>query len=217
MGTCFGLIKPPGGAAAVPDDGGARVIGPHSPSFKQLFTKSRRGNFMDNYDVLECLGKGMTGNVVLVRHKLTGSKFACKAVLKNHRKQSLVVELRKEISVLMTLDHPNVIKLYETWEDADAVYLVLEAALGGELYDNLISQKDGGHYTEARAGELFLMMVKAIAHCHERGIAHRDLKLENFVFATRADGDRGMTRGSALKLIDFGLSRKYGARNGPKT
>eukprot|EP00941_MAST-03F_sp_MAST-3F-sp1_P005936 g5936.t1 len=173
-----------------------------------MWTRCKKGNIYDHYSVLETLGRGMTGDVVLIEHNRTKSQFACKKVKKNHYKQNLVVELRREISVLMTLDHPNVIKLYETWEDPDTIFLILEVARGGELYENLTSQKDGGHYTEKRAGELFLMMVKAIAYCHEHGVAHRDLKLENFVFSR--GGSELDT--SPLKLIDFGLSKKYGKR-----
>jgi calcium-dependent protein kinase len=73
------------------------------------------------------------------------------------------------------LDHPNVIKLYETFEDSDNIYLVLELCTGGELYDRLHAQ-EGRHYREPEAARLVFKMLSAIAYCHKRGISHRDLK-----------------------------------------
>ena len=115
----------------------------------------------------------------------------------------LLDDLRNEIGLLKMLDHPNVIKLYEYYEDASNLYLVLELCDGGELFDRLHMQA-GSRYTEAEAARLMFKMVAAIAYCHYMGISHRDLKLENFIFESK-DVD------SNIKLIDFGLSAKYGS------
>merc|ERR1719181_1171317 len=77
----------------------------------------------------------------------------------------------------------------------------MEVCTGGELYDNLV---DTGNYTQTIAARIFKQMVQAVGYCHKMGVAHRDLKLENFVFENRA-------RNSQLKLIDFGLSNRYQA------
>ena len=95
------------------------------------------------------------------------------------------------------MDHPNIIKLYDVYEDSRNLHLVTELCTGGELFDRIISR---GHYTEADAAVLVTSVASAIKHCHDLGICHRDLKPENFLFQTEADD-------SALKVIDFGLSR----------
>ena len=96
-------------------------------------------------------------------------------------------------------DHPNIIKLYETFEDKRNVYLVFEVCSGGELFDRIISE---GHFSDQRARSIFSQIVKSLNYCHKYGICHRDLKPENFLFATK-DPD------SQLKVIDFGLSKIY--------
>lgn len=74
------------------------------------------------------------------------------------------------------MDHPNVIKLIEIFEDDHSIYLVLEYCSGGELFERLHAQV-GSHYSEAEAAALVKMMLSAIAYCHNRDISHRDLKL----------------------------------------
>jgi calcium-dependent protein kinase len=105
--------------------------------------------------------------------------------------------------VLKMQDHPNVIKLYEYYEDSANLYLILEYADGGELFDRLHEQT-GSRYTEAEAARLLFKMCAAIGYIHYMGVTHRDLKLENFIF-------EGKAQDSNLKLIDFGLSSKYGS------
>lgn len=83
------------------------------------------------------------------------------------------------------------------------LYLLLEYCSGGELYDRLHDQPSR-RYTEPEAARLVFKMLSAIAYCHRQGVSHRDLKLENFIFVTKSPD-------SDLKLIDFGLSKKYGS------
>jgi len=125
-------------------------------------------------------------------------------VQKKTMRASLQEMLRHEIALLRKVDHPNVIQLFETYEDQDNIYLVLELASGGELFDSLVDA-ELGHYTEAHAAHVFYMMILGVRHCHQQGIIHRDLKLENFIFETKAHE-------SQLKLIDFGLSKKFNER-----
>jgi len=100
---------------------------------------------------------------------------------------------------LKNIDHPNIIKLYETHEDSRNVYLVFEVCEGGELFDRIIAK---GHFSEAQAKEVFRQIIKSLFYCHKQGICHRDLKPENFLFASKEDE-------TSLKLIDFGLSKVY--------
>ena len=78
--------------------------------------------------------------------------------------------LKTEIDILKTLDHPNVIKLYEVFDNPDAFYLSLELCSGGELFDYIIDNK---YFKEDRARNIFLQIIRAINYCHKRAIAHR--------------------------------------------
>ena len=104
---------------------------------------------------------------------------------------------KQEITILQTLDHPNVLKLFEYFEDEKNVYLVTEACRGGELFDRIIENE---FFSEQTAAKIFKQIMQSINYCHNMGIAHRDLKPENFLFETK-DQD------SELKIIDFGLSK----------
>ena len=104
---------------------------------------------------------------------------------------------KQEITILQKLDHPNVLKLYEYFEDERNVYLVTEICKGGELFDKIIEEE---FFSEKVAARLFQQILQSLNYCHKENIAHRDLKPENFLFETKkADSD--------LKIIDFGLSK----------
>lgn len=104
-----------------------------------------------------------------------------------------------EVSALKTLDHPNVVKLFEVYQDKTCVFLVLEYLDGGELFDYIA---DRDHLTEADSARFFKQMMSAIIYCHKNRICHRDLKPDNFMLASK-DQD------AYIKLIDFGLSRSF--------
>merc|ERR1719337_723596 len=99
------------------------------------------------------------------------------------------------------MDHPNIIKLYETFEDHRNIYLIMELSSGGELFDRII---ESGHFTEVQAAVLMQQIVRAIYYMHENHVCHRDLKPENFLFMTKEPIEKTL-----LKIIDFGLSCKF--------
>eukprot|EP00921_Rhytidocystis_pertsovi_P019108 GHVQ01030294.1.p1 GENE.GHVQ01030294.1~~GHVQ01030294.1.p1 ORF type:complete len:864 (-),score=164.49 GHVQ01030294.1:233-2824(-) len=145
------------------------------------------------------LGTGISGTVRVGQHKQTGVQFAVKSlnvVNLNPRKATL---LYNEVSIYLSLDHPNIAKLFEVYEDDKAIHLIMELCTGKELYDRLASKK---RYHERDAVKVTRQMLAAINYCHKHRICHRDLKLENWVYATMADD-------AALKLIDFGFSRIF--------
>lgn len=149
------------------------------------------------------LGSGNWGQVRVVKRRDDSRKFACKILrlsknMSAHRRQ----ELLDEILVLAKLDHPHIARLYETYEEEGLnLYLIMELLEGGELFKRLTVDSPKGRFSEVDARNTTRQMVSAIAYLHSRGIVHRDLKLENFVY--REEG------GSDLVLIDFGLSVKY--------
>lgn len=141
------------------------------------------------------LGKGTYGEVTIGIHRDTNQKRAIKAIprakIKNWSR------FQTEVKILQTLDHPNVIKLYEYFEDEVNVYLVTELCLGGELFDRIV---DAEYFSEEIAAGIFKQILQALNYCHRMKIAHRDLKPENFLFVDK-------TQTSDLKIIDFGLSK----------
>ena len=173
---------------------------------RSVFTKIHDDseNIWDTYEKRETVGFGLCGAVFVVQEKSTKQKFAMKSVYKKHLK--LLSDFRSEIKLLSTLDHPNVIKLYEAWETKKQIFIILEYCDGGDLFDSLA---ENDSYSENDAAHLFRQMLRAIHYCHEHAnITHRDIKLENFLFCNSGKND-GSTQDQVLKLIDFGLSKKF--------
>ena len=148
------------------------------------------------------LGSGVSGMVRLVTHKATGLQYAVKCLdLGLVGTKEGLAQLREEIFIMCQLDHPNIVRLEEVYESQSEIYLVQELCLGGELFDRLDEQPDY-HYTEAECARLIKQMLCAVRYLHSKGIIHRDLKLENFLFSSKATD-------SELKMIDFGLSKLF--------
>jgi len=148
------------------------------------------------------LGSGISGLVRLVTHKATGVKYAVKCLdLGLVDSAEGLQQLREEIFIMCQLDHPNIVRLEEVYESHSEIYLVQELCFGGELFDRLDEQPDY-HYTECECAKLVKQMLCAVRYLHSKGIIHRDLKLENFLFSSTSQD-------SELKMIDFGLSKHF--------
>ncbi len=148
------------------------------------------------------LGSGISGLVRLCTHKATGAQYAVKCLdLGLVETEEKLHQLREEIAIMCQLDHPNIVRLEEVYESHSEIYLVQELCVGGELFDRLDEQPDY-HYTEGQCARLVKQMLCAVRYIHSKGIIHRDLKLENFLFSS-SDAD------SELKMIDFGLSKHF--------
>lgn len=168
---------------------------------KENFVGKVKGNLTDLYFVKGEIGAGSYGKVFQVKHKNSGETRACKQLaikqIQNYEKFML------EINILSKMDHPNIIKLYEVFEDKRYVYLVMEECTGGELFDKIISKLQSDTlFTEKETAKMFKQVMSAIAYCHKEGICHRDLKPENLLLANKSDD-------SPIKVIDFGLSNIY--------
>jgi calcium-dependent protein kinase len=169
--------------------------------------KSSQGRLDDNYKIMKGdLGKGSYGTVCQGTNKQTGMVRAIKTIPK--KGLSDIERFAQEIEVMHVLDHPNIVKLYETYEDSQNVYLVMECCTGGELYDRIIS---ANFFLERSAAHVIKQILTGVYYMHNSLIAHRDLKPENFLLANEQDVMK-----SPLKIIDFGLSRRF-ERNVPMT
>lgn len=151
------------------------------------------------------LGQGSYGHVYRCQNQLTGHIYACKKMNKRQIKDKS--RFKTEIDLLRATDHPNIIKLYDIFEDNSYIYLIMEECNGGEFFDRLAKKsKQKKMYTEKDAAKIFKQILEAINYLHAHGVCHRDLKPENILFSTLAED-------SAIKLIDFGLSKVFNGDN----
>ncbi|KAI3777562.1 hypothetical protein L1987_47362 [Smallanthus sonchifolius] len=169
-----------------------------SVPFWVLNDLTHRTRISDSYILGRELGRGEFGVTYLCTDRETKQLFACKSISKKKLRTAIDVEdVRREAAIMSMLpDHPNVVKLRDTFEDHEAVHLVMELCEGGELFDRIVAR---GHYSERAAAGIAKTVAEVVKMCHENGVIHRDLKPENFLFANKKEN-------SALKAIDFGLS-----------
>lgn len=145
------------------------------------------------------LGTGVSGAVRIGLEKSTQKKYAIKTLNLENISSKKAAMLHNEVDIYLKLDHPNIVKLIEVFEDEKKIFLVMELCTGKELYDRLAAKK---RYSELDAARVTQQMLEAINYCHKNHICHRDLKLENWVYASEAED-------AHLKLIDFGFSRIF--------
>jgi len=188
----------------------------------------------DYYEVIKILGEGSMGSVSCVRKKenaVGGSAYresrrgffglyrfshqrkapesviksansklyALKSIILSRVSDDFIEELRNEISILASLDHPNIVKAYEVYETNVNIYLLLQNCSGGDLYSRI-------PYSEKACAKIASKLMSALSHMHKHNVTHRDIKFENIMFESK-DPD------AEIKLIDFGLSRRYSPEN----
>ena len=181
---------------------------PDNPILKLKYSKDNfialgsRG-LRDIYDCTKKLGKGGYGKVFQVKNKSTNKLYACKKLSKLNIKN--LQKFQNEIEVLMKMDHPNIVKLYEVFESDNSLYLIMEECYGGELFDRILHRINTNNmYTEREACLLMKQIIGAMEYCHNNGIAHRDLKPENLLYLKE-----GSEEDNPLKIADFGLSQSF--------
>lgn len=164
----------------------------------------------DKYIIKELLGTGAFSEVRLCEHRETGQAYAVKIIDKKALKGK-EDSLENEIRVLKRFSarrndedadktwftHPNIVQLFETYEDKSKVYLIMELVTGGELFDRIVEK---GSYTEKDASYLMRQVLEAVDYMHEQGVVHRDLKPENLLYYSS-------TEDSKIMISDFGLSK----------
>ncbi|KAF7819018.1 calcium-dependent protein kinase 32 [Senna tora] len=150
------------------------------------------------YELGRELGRGEFGITYLCTDRETGEVLACKSISKKKLRTAIDIEdVRREVEIMKHLPkHPNIVTLKDTYEDDNAVHLVMELCEGGELFDRIVAR---GHYTERAAAAVTRTIVEVVQMCHKHGVMHRDLKPENFLFGNKKET-------APLKAIDFGLS-----------
>jgi calcium/calmodulin-dependent protein kinase I len=150
------------------------------------------------YEFEDIIGEGAFSNVVLATHNETSLQYAIKIIDKERIQSTLQRErVDREIEILNTCNHPNIVKFVESYESDLEISLVMELMRGGDLFDRILSK---GVFTEVEARTAMYNILSALDYLHDRCIVHRDLKPENLLYTTTDDS-------AVLKISDFGLSK----------
>ncbi len=169
-----------------------------------ILVKERNIDPLTLYDELNMLGEGAYGKVVKVRHKVSKVLRAMKII--NKDKMALGSEeeeaLINEINVVKSLDHPNIMKVYEFFNKDNSLYIISELLSGGELLDKI---NEAGSLKEDVSSFLMKQIFSAVDFCHQKGIIHRDLKPENILIESEEEANKEFF---TVKIIDFGTSGK---------
>ncbi|VDL95962.1 unnamed protein product [Schistocephalus solidus] len=148
------------------------------------------------YKFIRTIGKGNFAKVKLACHVITGKEVAIKIIDKTQLSPSSRQKLLREVRIMKMLDHPNIVKLFEIISNEKVLYLVMEYASGGEVFDFLVTH---GKMAEKEARAKFRQIVSAVQYCHQKHVVHRDLKAENLLL------DASMN----VKIADFGFSNEF--------
>ena len=155
-----------------------------------------------DYEKLNFLGEGSFATVYRVQNKLTDSFRAMKIIRKSSScSEKDDREILNEINILRTLDHPNILKIFEFYSSKESYSLVTELCSEGELFQEII---DKGPFNEDCSAYIMFQILSAINYCHNMKIIHRDLKPENILIA-----DREKHNYLRVKICDFGTSKMF--------
>ncbi|XP_062007987.1 CBL-interacting serine/threonine-protein kinase 25-like [Rosa rugosa] len=152
-----------------------------------------RNIIFDKYEMGRFLGQGTFAKVYHGRNLATNESVAIKVINKEHiKKEGLVEQIKREISIMHLVHHPHIVELKEVMATKTKIFFVMEHVKGGELFEKIAK----GKLKEDVARKYFQQLISAVDFCHSRGVSHRDLKPENLLLDENED----------LKVSDFGLS-----------
>ncbi|KAF9937881.1 hypothetical protein BGZ67_000767 [Mortierella alpina] len=156
--------------------------------------------FDSQYERGPQLGSGNFATVFRATHRRTGIVYAVKVVNKKGGFSAKVESsLEREIGILMGIDHENLLRICEVFNETEFYYVVTELAPDGELFDQIIDKQK---FTESETRHIFRQVLAGVQYLHERGVVHRDLKPENILVMDK----EAMT----VKISDFGLAKMIG-------
>ena len=158
-------------------------------------------NLNEIYEVRDVLGKGKFGLVRLGIHKESGRKVAIKIINKKLVSLLDLEQVKTEVEILKIAQHPNIIRLYDVFENEKYIYIIMEHCGGGDLFSYI--EKRGFQLKEPRAAQIIHKLSTAIYYLHQYGIVHRDLKPENILMTDESDE-------ADIRLLDFGLGKIIG-------
>ena len=158
-------------------------------------------NLSEIYEIRQVLGKGKFGLVKLGIHRGSGRKVAIKIINKKLVTAIDVQQVKTEIDILKIAKHPNIIQLYDVFENENYIYIIMEYCAGGDLFSYI--EKRGFRLPETRAAEIIHKLSTAVYFLHEYGVVHRDLKPENILMTDNSSN-------ADIRLVDFGLGKIIG-------
>ncbi|KAF9234997.1 Pkinase-domain-containing protein [Melanogaster broomeanus] len=149
------------------------------------------------YLLLQTVGEGEFGKVKLGLHSQWGEEVAVKLIRRGNIDTSVrMSKVEREIEVLRTLKHPNIVRLYDVIETDKYIGIILEYASGGELFDHILAHR---YLKEKDAAKLFSQLISGVWYIHQKKIVHRDLKLENLL----------LDRHRNVIITDFGFANRF--------
>ena len=155
-----------------------------------------------DYKKLNFLGEGSFASVYRVQNRITDSIRAMKIINKSSNISAEDdKEIFNEINILRTLDHPNILKIFEFYSNKESYSIVTELCSGGELFQEIV---DKGPFNENYSAYVMFQILSAINYCHNMKIVHRDLKPENILIV-----DRDKNNYPRIKICDFGTSKMF--------
>ncbi|XP_053551445.1 MAP/microtubule affinity-regulating kinase 3-like [Bombina bombina] len=152
--------------------------------------------YIGKYALKNIIGEGSFGKVMIGQHIDSLQKVAVKIINKDDMEEEELDLLFKEVNIMQTLDHPNIVKFHEAIDTPSALFVIMDFCSGGDLY-KYIPESSG--LKEEEAGNIFHQAVTAVQYLHKNNIVHRDLKTENLLLDSN----------KTIKLADFGVSTYY--------
>jgi calcium-dependent protein kinase len=163
---------------------------------KGTFIQYKKGQIETDYTIGEIMGSGAFATVRKVTHKDSNNTRALKIIKKNPKQDSSRMYL--EVDILKKLIHPNIMQIFEFYEDKKNFYIITEFCEGGELFDKVVEK---GSFKEDEAAAVVKQLISAINYIHLNNIVHRDLKPENILLDTK--------KNNIIKIIDWGTARFF--------
>ena len=160
---------------------------------KENLIKIKKEPITKYYSIQSDIGQGSYGKVKRVKHKRLGETRAMKIVSKQSEAS------HNEIEILRRISHPNIMNIFEIFEENKKYYIITEMLEGGELFEFITNQ---GTFMENDASMLMKQILQGVNYLHSNYIVHRDLKPENIMLVLKPNSYRK----SSLKIIDFGTA-----------
>ena len=165
--------------------------------YRRVETKEQ--SMRNFYSIVAQIGEGTFGKVWRAVNKATGEEVAIKSIDKSTLSSDDLNCLHLEVEIISQVDHPNIVRAFEFFDEPKSLHVVMELVPGGELFERIV---DKDHYSESEASKTIRPVIDAVKYCHDMGIVHRDLKPENLLYSS-------MDLDGIVKITDFGLARFY--------